>query len=466
MRALFLYAVYNGGGVVITAIQDYSSNAAGPPVVTIGAGPAGMRFVEELARRRPGLPQQVFGEEAWPPYDRSRIGELVAGRVRLSEMQLPRPTGAAVEYRLGTRIVRIDPEARAVIDDAGVAHRYRRLVLATGARPRLPAIPGMDLPGNYTLRSLDDAQALSARLLRSRRAVVLGGGWLGLDSARALQRHGTEVTLVEQRDRLLPTRMDARGAADLRAYLASLGVRLRLSRQAVDVIADQRGHVGGVRLDGGEVLPCDTLLAATGCVPCAELARDAGLALGQGVRVDDGMRTSEPEIYAVGECAEHAGRTNDRAGPGYEQAAVAAARIAGETARYAGRPRPVRLRNLGREVYSLGEPGAGTGHVRHLHWRDPGEGVYRRLSLSRGRIVGVLALGGWPALPRIELLMRRGARVWPWQALRFCLTGCLWPRPGPGPMTRWFLGKPPRAPAHRAGPPAARGWLDSGNPAG
>ncbi len=418
---------------------------AARPVVVVGAGPVGLRVAAELAQRQPSRPLLIFGEETWAPYDRIQLSALLAGTRRLPELQRQAQAQLAASeapvLHLGRRIVRIEPAQHRVIDHHGDAHRYATLVLATGSRARVPGIPGIDLRGVFTLRDLSDAQALAARQLRSRATVVIGGGPLGLECARAMQRHHTQVTVVDHNERLMHRQLDAEGAAQLREHVGALGVQVRLGARTVQICAGRDGAVAGVVLADGERLACDTVVVAAGIVPRIELARAAGIAVGRGIRVDDRLQTSVPDIYAIGECAEHDGQLYGLVAPGFEQAAVAAEAIAGGQARYVGTVTATQLKILGRSVYSLGElgenprlPGA-----RHVHWRDAA-GRYRKLVLYRGRAYGVIAIGPWPALPRVQDLVRQRRRVWPWQVWRFRRTGFIWDAQGQPEVSAWPAG--------------------------
>lgn len=414
-------------------------DAACDPVVIVGAGPVGMRVSTELARRLPGTPQLILGEEPWDPYDRVRLSALLAGELRLPELQTVSGIDGEHIRHLRTTAVAIDTASRTVIDAAGRGHRYACLVLATGSYPHVPEIPGIRMPGCYTLRNLGDAHALRARQFRSRHTVVLGGGLLGLEAARAMQRYGTRVTVIEHQNRLMAQQLDNRGAALLERHVTSLGIRVLLCERLVEVHADAGGRVCAVSLGSGPPMRCDTVVVATGIRPRIELAQRAGLAYGRGILVNDRMRTSHPDIYAVGECAEHDGRVYGLVAPGFEQAAVAVTNIAGGDARYVGSVPATQLKILGRQVYSLGElgetrslPGA-----RDYHWEDAAGEVYRKLVLHRGRCVGVVALGPWPALPRVQDLVLQRRRVRPWQCWRFQRTGFIWHRRGQPEVAMW-----------------------------
>jgi nitrite reductase (NADH) large subunit len=400
--------------------------AAEAPVVVVGAGPVGVRAVQELRRRRPGDAVVLYGEEASEPYNRVRLSSFLGGELKWHGLtrDLALSEDAKLKTRFGCAVSAIDRDAQRVRDSHGRWQSYSRLIIATGSRPHVPEIPGIGLDGVYTFRDLTDAQRLAARRVRSRRTVVLGGGLLGLEAARGMQRFNTEVCIVEHYTRLMMRQLDDGAARVLAEHVRGLGIRAVLGDGIKRVLGDRL--VSGVELRSGEVIPCDTLIVATGIVPNIELARAAGLALGRGIRVNDCMQTSDPAIFAVGECAEHRDRVYGLVAPGLEQAAVAAHSIAGGRAHYAGSVVATRLKVLDLPVFSMGPVGAEErpSFASAVDYRA--EGAYRTLVVERGRLVGAVAIGECPDLGRLQEAVTQRRRVWPWQTWRFRATGSLW----------------------------------------
>lgn len=412
------------------------------PIVVVGNGVVGVRVVAELLERLPDIPVVLYGEELHPPYNRVRLSSWLAGELDQEALAQPlkRPFGTKLEERFGYRVVRIDTEARQVVDNTGATQDYRTLILATGSSPFVPSIPGIDQSGVFTFRDMDDANRLIARRARSHHTVVLGGGLLGLEAARGMQPHNTRVTVVEHGDRLLGRQLDEDGAARLQADVAALGIQVIIGDGARAVLGN--GRVEAVRLRSGRELPCDTLVVAAGIRPNIELAKQAGIAFGRGIRVDDAMRTSAPGIYAVGECAEHRDRVYGLVAPGLEQAAVAAANIAETESRYAGSVAACRLKVVGTPVFSMGPMGAGedTGGARSFVYREAEKGVYRKILVKRHRLTGAIGIGDWPETVRLQTTIGRSERVWPWQVLRFRSTGRLWPEEESQGVAAWPAG--------------------------
>ncbi|BAU49457.1 nitrite reductase [Sulfurifustis variabilis] len=403
--------------------------AAGPaPIVIVGTGPVGMRVAAELLRRDPYCPIVLYGDEPWEPYQRVRLSALLMGEIGWSGVANPLalPGDHRVVQRHHCPVLAIDRERRRVRDAAGREQAYRALVLATGSRPHVPRIAGIERAGVYTFRDMSDVQRLMARSVRTRTTVVLGGGLLGIEAARALRRRRTDVVVVQHAGRLMNRHLDPPAAALLKRHVEGLGIRVVLADGVRDVLGGRA--VEGVRLLSGSELACDTLVLATGIRPNIELALAAGLSVGRGIRVDDAMRTIDPAIYAVGECAEHRGQVIGLVAPGLEQAAVAAHRILGADARFEARMSPAQLKVVGLPVFSMGEVGDDENPSAHravVHAR-PGAGVHRRLVLARNRIVGAVAVGDWSELPRLQEAITHRRRLGPMQLWRFRREGVLW----------------------------------------
>lgn len=413
------------------------------PVVIVGNGPVGMRLVRDLLDRSPSIRIVIYGEEQHEPYDRVQLSAWLAGDVDRDALVNPLAAnpGGQVEQRIGYRVQSIDRADRVVVDSTGRRQPYAKLVLATGSSPFVPGIPGIDLAGVYTFRDLDDAARLMARRVRSHRTVVLGGGLLGLESARGMQPGNTRVTVVEHADRLLGRQLDEAGSAQLRQAIEALGIDVVIGDGVAEIRGDTR--VASVRLRSGRELACDTLVVATGIRPNTGLARDARLAFDRGIQVDDRMRTSDPDIYAIGECAEHRGSVYGLVGPGFEQAGVAAADIVGVETRYAGSLAASRLKVVGTPVFSIGPVGAGEDpHFGRAHvFQDSEAGIYRKVLVHRHRIVGVIGIGRWDESLRLQGQVGRTRPVWPWQILRFRHTGTLWPVEDSQHVAAWPAGE-------------------------
>ncbi|MFZ4268604.1 NAD(P)/FAD-dependent oxidoreductase [Streptomyces arboris] len=379
------------------------------PVVVIGAGMAGAR----LAARVPGV--TVVGEERHAPYNRVLLADVLAGRYAPDVIALP-----ATEVRRGVRAVRIDRADRLVHCDDGSVLHYGRLVLATGSNPVLPPLRGLGatLPdGVHPFRTLDDALALRAAVRPGARAVVIGGGLLGVSAARALAECGAQVVLAQQGEHLMERQLDPEAAALLRVHLEALGVEVHTECRVRGLrCAGSTPAVRAVQLADGYELAADLTVLACGVRPRTGLARAAGLEVRKGIVVDDELRTSDPYIHALGDCAEHRSTLYGLAGPALEQADVLAEVLAGRPARYEGTRALTRL-SLRAGSHAHGTQGpdaldlAAFGEARPLpgddviRLSDATRGAYRTVVLRDGRLAGGVLLGDLGAVAGL-------ARTW------------------------------------------------------
>lgn len=398
------------------------------PVVVAGGGPVGVKTAQELSRR--GARVVLFNAERWRPYNRVKLTPLLAGEAQVGAIyhsdHFPRP--GRVDRYDGASVVEIDREAREILTSTGRVVPFSKLVLALGSRAHRPAIPGGDLENVFVFRDMNDVETLMARAFAARRVVVIGGGLLGLEAARGMASRGADVMVIEHESRLMPRQLDEDAGEILKGRIEALGTRV-LTNTRVSAIEGE-ARVETVALAGGERVEADTVIICTGVRANLQLPRAVDLDVGRGVKVDDQMRSSDPDIFAVGECAEHDGIVHGLVGPGFEQALVAADAIAGEgDARYGGSTPATKLKVLGAEVFSMGDfesaeqlPG-----VRSLIWRDDAAGLYRRVLVGRDRLIAALGVGDWPEATRLQQAVAEGAVVGFFARRRFERTGRIWP---------------------------------------
>ena len=398
------------------------------PVVVVGTGPVGVRYVQGLHERDPSCPIVVYGREPWEPYNRVQLSSFLQGLTDWPSLTqgLALPTAEHIEVRLHREILDIDLARREIRDHTGHVQRFSTLVLALGSRARIPDVPGVGQANVFAFRDLSDAHALMARQVSSRHTVVLGGGLLGIEAARAMQRLNTQVTIVEQGPHLMGRQLDRRAAARLQERVESLGLSV-ISGQAVKRLRGQ-GSVSGVELRDGTVIACDTVLIAAGIVPNTTLALDAGIAVGRGIKVDDRMRTSHPDVLAIGECAEHRGEVHGLVAPGLEQAGVAIHTTLGGTAHYEGTVSATRLKVAGVPVCSVGTMDADTfgKPLRLVHFQAPDSDAHLSVALHEQKMVGLAAVGDIPHLARLQEAVLSQRWLWPWQVGRLARTGRFW----------------------------------------
>jgi len=364
------------------------------PLVIVGNGMAATRLVDELTARVPGrYAITVVGEEPSLAYNRVLLSSLLAREIDERDLEL-KPRSWWEERRVsvvtGRQAAGIDTRRKLVRLRGGTQLAFAKLVLATGSEPiRLP-LPGADLAGVMTFRTRTDVAAMLLRASGKMRAVVIGGGLLGLEAAYGLKQAGVEVTVVHLMDRLMERQLDARSAAMLKSVLQARGIEVLLNAESVAV--QGRRKVGGLRLADGRVLDCDLVVMAAGIRPRAGLARLADIAVNRGIVVDDQLRTSAADVYAIGECAEHRGVCYGLVDPAYEQAHVLARHLAGEEARYEGSLLATNLKVSGVGVFSAGDF-LGADGCEPILLTDPEHGIYRKVVVKDGRIAGAVLLG-------------------------------------------------------------------------
>ncbi|MGW7298334.1 NAD(P)/FAD-dependent oxidoreductase [Streptomyces sp. NPDC054829] len=363
-------------------------------VVVIGAGLAGVRLARRLGEL--GTPALLIGEEEHRPYNRVLLAEVLAGRYAPEVIALPTPDGL-----LRTRVTGIDREARTVACADGSEIAYDTLVLATGSNPVLPPLRGLFTPdhelpeGVHAFRTMDDCLGLSKAVRPGVRAVVIGGGLLGVSAARALAVRGAQVMLAQQSERLMERQLDPGASKLVLRHLKDLGVEVHTECRVRDVRC-VGGAVRSVEMADGYALDADLVVLACGVHPRVGLAKDAGLAVHKGVLVDDELRTSDPRIRAIGDCAQHDGALYGLATPALEQADALAELLAGDgTARYTGTRSLTRLTLNGNTAFDLaafGETEALPGDDV-VQLTDATRGTYRKVVVRDDRVIGGVLVG-------------------------------------------------------------------------
>ena len=365
----------------------------GAEIVVVGGGIAGQALVEALRARDPEVTIALVCDEPELPYDRVRLSELLISGEPAAELRL-RPdewyADAGVQLIRG-RAAWARPDRKLLGLYDGTLVGYDRLALATGSKPLMPPIEGIDLEGVHAFRDPADCEAIRAAAGSVRHAAVIGGGLLGLEAARGIAAHGCPVTVVHLMDRLMERQLDARAAAMLRRAMEAKGIEVHLEA-ATAAIRGVR-HAEAVELADRRTIKADLVVVVVGVRPNVELARTAGLRVDRGIVVDDRLQSSRAGIHAIGECAEHRGVCYGLVEPAYEQARVLAQRLAGDAAAaYSGSVLATNLKVSGINVFSagdfLGAPGTET-----IVLSDPGLDTYKKLVIADGRLVGAVLYG-------------------------------------------------------------------------
>ncbi|AWS42597.1 nitrite reductase large subunit NirB [Streptosporangium sp. 'caverna'] len=346
-------------------------------VVVVGHGPTSHRLVEALVDKGFDGRITVLGEEPRAAYDRVALTSYLAGR---SAADLTYPVPEGVVLRLSSRVVEIDRKNRTVVTADGHAEPYDVLVLATGSSPFVPPVPGRDAEGCFVYRTIDDLDAIREASGQATTGVVIGGGLLGLEAADALRGLGLSTHIVEMGGWLMPRQVDEGGGAVLRNHVEALGLSVHTEAGVKEIVAGPDGRVAGLLKPDGQTIEAQVVVFSAGIRPRDELAGQAGLEVGGrgGIAVDDGMRTSDPAIYAVGECALHEGTVYGLVGPCFTMAEVAADRILGGEAVFTRADMSTRLKLLGVEVAQFGAMDG----ALNVTFMDPVSGVYQKLFVS------------------------------------------------------------------------------------
>ncbi|QPC91842.1 nitrite reductase large subunit NirB [Mesorhizobium sp. INR15] len=364
-------------------------------LVIIGNGMAPGRMLEHLLEKAPGRYQvTIFNAEPRVNYDRIMLSPVLSGEKAYEEIII-HGDGWYIKHGItlykGHKIIAIDRAAKTVTSNRGVTEAYDKLVIATGSVPFIIPVPGHNLPGVLTYRDLDDVQAMMLAAQSRAKAVVIGGGLLGLEAAAGLNAQGMDVTVLHVMPTLMERQLDPAAGYLLQRAVEERGIKVitKANTQAIT----GNGKVERVELADGTVIPATLVVMAVGIRPNATIAKEAGLAVNRGIVVDAGMRSNDPDIYALGECAEVNGQVYGLVAPLYEMARVAASQLAGDgAAAFVHSDTPTKLKVTGIELFSLGDFADGDDR-QEIVLRDASAGVYKRLVLKDDRIIGTVLYG-------------------------------------------------------------------------
>ena len=360
-------------------------------LVIIGAGMAAGRLVEHVSEAG-GWDITLFNAEPRGTYNRIMLSPVLAGEKTYDEIVTHDAAfyeERGVTCRFGERVVSIDRAARTVTGENGTV-AYDKLVIATGSNPFMIPLPGHGLEGVIAYRDLEDTERMMA-LGETNKAVVIGGGLLGLEAAAGMHARGVDVTVVHLMGHLMERQLDEAAGYLLRKELVGRGMKVLCSSNSKQILGED-GKVTALELENGTILPCDLLVMAVGIRPSTGLAQDAGLTVGRGIEVSDQMVTSDPDILAIGECIEHDGQLFGLVAPLYEQAKVAAATLLGGDAAFVNRETATKLKVTGCDLFSAGDFADGEGR-EDIVFRDPGRGIYKRLVLQGRHLIGAVMYG-------------------------------------------------------------------------
>jgi nitrite reductase (NADH) large subunit len=373
-------------------------------LVVVGNGMAGARAVEEILERGGDdtFDITMFGDEPYGNYNRIMLSHVLSGEedetgIFLNPMAWYDDN--KITLHAGCRVTRIDRHAKRVYADDGTETAYDKLIIATGSRSFMPPITGMHredgtlMPGVFGFRTIDDTREIAAHAAQHERAVVIGGGLLGLEAARGLQTHGLKVELLQAVSHLMNQQLDGDGGQILKRSVEQLGIIVHTEALTTAVVGGDR--VRGVELKDGRRIDCDLLVVAAGVRPNTELALTSGFTVERAIVVDDQMRTEDPDVYAVGECVQHRGQVYGLVAPLWDQAKVLADHITGHdlTSAYHGSRTATKLKVAGVDVASMGITAPEHDTDEFIVFSEPRRGVYKSVVIRDDRLIGATLLG-------------------------------------------------------------------------
>ncbi|HUO08857.1 MAG TPA: nitrite reductase large subunit NirB [Phycisphaerae bacterium] len=388
-------------------------------LVILGNGMAGARTAEEILQRAPeAFEITIIGAEPHGNYNRILLSNILNGtqtadEITINSIEWYKQNG--IHLIAGAPAIGISLAKRTVGLLDGRQIPFDKLIIATGSRPFVPPIPGIDLYGVYTFRTLEDCSSIAKFAKKSKVAAVIGGGLLGLEAAKGLMTHGPAVHIVEMAPHLMAVQVDSAGGAILGKTIASLGAIAHTNKATAEILSDAGSRVRALKFKDGSELACDMVVISAGIRPNLELAKEAGLATERAIVVDDQMLTGDPDVYAVGECAQHRGKCYGLVAPLYEQCKVVADHItqANPGATYTGSFIATKLKVMGVNVASMGERDELPADevVRYQEPDAAGGGVYKKLIIRNNKLAGAILVGDTEAYEGLAEKMKSQAEL-------------------------------------------------------
>ncbi len=368
-------------------------------LVVIGNGMAGMRTVEELLTAAPDKYDiTVFGAEPYGNYNRIMLSSVLCGEKTIEDIVINNrqwyiDNGITLHAGEAKSVVRIDRKNRKVYAQDGTVAGYDRLLIATGSKAVIPQIPGNDLDGVISFRDIFDVNKMLSYSRSHKKAVVLGGGLLGLEAANGLVLRGMDVTVIHNHEILLNRQMDRPAAKMLQTELEQRGLKFKMAAKLTQLSGDENGHITAVCFDDDSQLECDLFITAIGVRPNMTLAQEAGLYCERGIVVNDTLQSYDPSIYAVGECIQHRGDTFGLVAPLFEQAKVCANHLSAHgAAEYITLPTATKLKVTGINLFSVGDF-QGDENSESICFTDPAIGIYKKLVIKADQLIGAVLYG-------------------------------------------------------------------------
>lgn len=363
-------------------------------LVLIGSGMVGARFIERLINEAPDLYDiRVFNKEPNGGYNRIMLSPVLSGEKKLPEIMTHDHDWfeeRSIHLHASTEVVAVNQQAKTISTDLGAEYPYDKLVIATGSSPFIIPVPGHDLAGVVAFRDIRDVNTMITASKKQQKAVVIGGGLLGLEAANGLIKRGMDVTVVHLGDVLMDVQMDEVSGELLKKSLEKNGMKFAMSAQTTEILGED--HVTGVKFADGTQLDADLVVMAVGIRPNTGVGKKLDLEVSRGIVVNDQLKTSAKDIYALGECVEHRGQVYGLVAPLYEQAQVLAENLAGKTSSYQGSFVSTKLKVTGISLFSAGDF-KGSSESESLVYKDLNQNVYRKIVLKDNKIQGAVMFG-------------------------------------------------------------------------
>lgn len=381
-------------------------------VVIVGCGVAGTTAATTLKQNNPDVSVTIYTDEGHPFYLRPKLYSILSGEAQPSDIYAFSKEwfeNHGIKIHTDKKVRSFDPAKKELKLEDGTKAGYDKLLLANGAHPFLPPIKGVDKTGVFTLRSIADALAIREYARKAGKAVVIGGGLLGLEFASSLRRLGQQVDVVEILPRLLPNQLDSDGASVFKGLIERLGVSVVLGVKTLEVLG--RETASGIVLDNGNILQGGLVLFSAGIRSNTEMSANSGIKVNKGIVVDQYLQTSAPDVYAAGDVAEYEGRVYGIIPAAEEQARIAALNMLDKKQEYGGTVPSNTLKIVGIDLTSIGSANPEGQRFEEVRKIDREKGIYRKIVLDQGKIVGAIILGDRRAATAIMKLMELGKDV-------------------------------------------------------
>lgn len=387
-------------------------------VIVVGNGLAGTMASKTLRELDPDAEIDIYAQEKYLYYPRPNLIEFMAGNIppnKLFAFSKEWYVSKKISVHLNSPVIKLHPEAKKVEVEGGKKEMYDTLLLATGAKSFIPPIAGAEKRGVFALRTLDDALAILEWIKDSPQVVIIGGGLLGLEIARAIHSRGAEVQVVEFFDCLLPRQLDPQGASVLQSQIEDLGIKVRVGVSTEEI--QGKVEVQGLRIKGGEDLKADAAIVAAGVRPDIGLAAEAGLRTDKGMIVNDHLQTSSPGVYAAGDIVQHRNVIYGIIPASFNQARIAAFNISGQKREYTGTIPSTTLKVVGLDLTSIGivNPEEGTCEEFRKEIRE--KGIYKKIVVQNGRLIGAIWMGTKNKVNDINRLILQQVNIEKWKEL-------------------------------------------------